>query len=114
MLMSQTMIVSARSIAIGETQQRTFVGSNDEDWLVVELRAGQTYLIETLALDPGVDTILELFDSGSALLRRNDDSDGLASRIGFQPERSAPYYIRVTNIGQAAFGDGYQVRARLW
>lgn len=101
---------SARPIEVGVTQQRNFIGYDDEDWLKLDLQAGQTYLIETLDLATGVDTVIELFDAQGQSLALNDDSDGYASQIEFRPPRSATYYVRIMNIGSANFGATYQVR----
>lgn len=101
---------SARPIETGATQQRNFIGRSDEDWLKLDLQAGQTYIIETFDLASDVDTVIELFDAQGQLLAVNDDSDGFASRIEFRPPRSATYYVRITNIGVAMFGATYQVR----
>ncbi|WP_322487941.1 PPC domain-containing protein [Chloroflexus sp.] len=101
---------SARPIEAGATQQHNFIGRSDEDWLKLDLQAGQTYSSETFDLAADVDTVIELFDAQGQSLAVNDDSDGFVSRIEFRPSRSATYYVRITNIGVAMFGATYQVR----
>ncbi len=98
----------ARPIAIGETQQHNFIGF-DEDWLVITMQADQTYLIETFDLDPGVETIVGVFDGAGAFIASDDNTDP-NSRIEFRPSRSGTYYLRILNIGWANFGEGYRVR----
>lgn len=100
---------SAQPIAVGTIQRRNFIGYSDEDWLKLDLQAGQTYIIETFDLATDVDTVIELFDEQGQSIAMNDDSDGFASRIKFRPPRSAIYYVRITNIGVATFGGTYQV-----
>ncbi|WP_156525322.1 hypothetical protein [Chloroflexus islandicus] len=103
---------SARPIAAGETQQRNFLGYGDEDWLRLDLQAGQTYLIETFDLAEGVDTRIVLFNEHMSTLVANDNSnsDGYASRIEFRPPRSATYYLCISNLGHTYSGERYRVR----
>jgi len=98
----------ARPIVIGETQQHNFIGF-DEDWLVITMQADQTYLIETFDLDPGVETIVYVFD-GAGVLIASDNNTAPNSRIEFRPSRSGTYYLRILNIGVANFGESYRVR----
>jgi hypothetical protein len=98
----------ARPIVIGETQQHNFIGF-DEDWLVITMQADQTYLIETFDLDPGVETIVDVFD-GAGVFIASDDNTAPNSRIEFRPSRSGTYYLRILNIGVANFGESYRVR----
>jgi hypothetical protein len=98
----------ARPIVIGETQQHNFIGL-DEDWLVITMQADQTYLIETFDLDPGVETIVYVFD-GAGVLIASDNNTAPNSRIEFRPSRSGTYYLRILNIGVANFGESYRVR----
>ncbi|WP_028458686.1 hypothetical protein [Chloroflexus sp. Y-396-1] len=99
---------NARPIAIGETQQHNFIGF-DEDWLMVELQADKSYLIETFDLDPGVETLVEVLNEVGELMA-SDQHTNLNSRIEFQPAQSGTYYLRILNIGWANFGEGYRVR----
>lgn len=98
----------ARPIVIGETQQHNFIGF-DEDWLVITMQPDQTYLIETFDLDPGVETIVDVFD-GAGVFIASDDNTAPNSRIEFRPSRSGTYYLRILNIGVANFGESYRVR----
>ncbi len=98
----------ARPIVIGETQQHNFIGF-DEDWLMVELQADKSYLIETFDLDPGVETLVEVLNEVGELIA-SDQHTNLNSRIEFRPAQSGTYYLRILNIGWANFGEGYRVR----
>ncbi len=99
---------NARPITIGETQQHNFIGF-DEDWLMVELQADKSYLIETFDLDPGVETLVEVLNEVRELIT-SDQHTNLNSRIEFRPAQSGTYYLRILNIGVANFGESYRVR----
>ena len=91
----------------------------DEDWVIIELKAGTTYQIDVMGRhtkdtsDPadGVndvggasDTVLKLLDSKGGVIDMNDDINpggnpnptNLNSRLKFAPEEDGIYYISVS------------------
>src|SRR5207247_8967495 len=80
----------------GVFQSRTFCGDS-EDWVRLPACAGRSYTIETSALGPLADTVLELYAPDcSALLAWDDDGGGgLASRIDWIAPASGQYGVRV-------------------
>ena len=77
----------------------TLDGKDDEDWIQVDLVAGETYEINLAGSgDNGAaDTILEVFNSDGERVARNDDIDtaggNLNSMVTFTPDSSGVYYI---------------------
>ena len=75
---------------------------NDEDWIAIELTAGETYDITLVGHgeNPSADTILTLYNSAGARLDYNDDIDLSAgnrySMLSFTPDRDGTYYISAT------------------
>ena len=77
----------------------TLDGKDDEDWIQVDLVAGETYEINLAGNgDNGAaDTILTIFNSAGEQVARNDDIDTSAgnrnSMVTFTPDSSGSYYI---------------------
>ena len=75
----------------------------DEDWIRVDLVAGETYEINLAGSgDNGAaDTILEVFNSDGERVARNDDIDtaggNLNSMVTFTPDSSGVYYISASS-----------------
>ena len=81
----------------------TLDGKDDEDWIRIDLVAGETYEINlTGSGDNGAaDTILEVFNSDGERVARNDDIDtaggNLNSMVTFTPDSSGVYYISASS-----------------
>ncbi len=71
------------------------------DWAKFQAQAGHCYLIETLNLRGGADTVLSVYDAGGALVAMDDDSGAefRASRVFLTASQSATYYILVQSFG---------------
>ena len=75
----------------------------DEDWIRVDLVAGETYEIGLAGSgDNGAaDTILTIFNSAGERVARNDDIDTVAgnlnSMVTFSPDSSGIYYISASS-----------------
>lgn len=72
----------------------------DEDWIRVELTAGQRYQFDLYgsSAEPVEDTYLRLYDASGNLIAENDDIDlgvDRNSRLGFTASESGVYYIEV-------------------
>jgi hypothetical protein len=110
-------VEQARAIATDGTAQRhTFHQAGDSDWVAFEVPDEDVdYVIETLDLVGGADTVIYLFDSdGELLLDWNDDADGetTVSRLAFDPYHAGTFYVRIVNYDPRAGGCvvGYSVR----
>ena len=71
----------------------------DEDWIRIELNAGETYVIALAGhgATPSPDTLLTLYDANGEVIARNDDADPAAgdrnSQVTVTPEADGVYYI---------------------
>ena len=102
--------ISADSIFDGRLDSR-----DDEDWVRVELEAGQKYSIALAGQgdDGAEDTILKVYNASGELLVMNDDIDRdaglLDSHLRFYPDSSGTYYLSASsysaNPNQENWGD---------
>ncbi len=92
-------------------QPHAYDAVGDQDWVVFRARAGMGYLIRTLNLGDGGDTVLFLWDDAGNLLAKNDDAspDTRASRIVWRALDEQDYYIMVTS-NNAYAGVAYQLQ----
>ena len=74
--------------AVGGSVSGAIGTAGDQDWYLVQLIAGVTYIIQ---LSGGTlsDTYLRLYSSNGQLITENDDFNGLNSQITFTPTTSA-------------------------
>ena len=77
----------------------TFYPPGDQDYFRWWGKAGITYIISTSDLDPGLDTVLDVYDPGQSLIASNDDvAPGIfSSEVQFTAGADGYYYARVTN-----------------
>ncbi|MCX6031497.1 MAG: C25 family cysteine peptidase [Chloroflexi bacterium] len=85
----------------------------DQDWTVFQAQAGVTYLIRTLNLSNGGDTVLSLWNGAIGLLAKNDDSfpGSRASQILWTAPATGDYYVMVTAYS-ASVGFDYDLEIR--
>ena len=89
----------------------TLEDRNDEDWIRVDLVAGETYEINLAGIgDNGVpDTVLKLFNSAGELLASHDDIDvsagNLNSMLMFSPDNSGAFYISASSYSISSLQD---------
>lgn len=98
---------AARAVVAGEDPAgHLFDIAADEDWFYLEAEAGVTYIIQTLNLAPGVDTLVEIYSLDSeTLLASNDNSQqGLASYLEWRSPDEGFYFIRVSQAQNSVFG----------
>ena len=79
---------------------------DDEDWLAIDLQAGQTYVIDMEAAPTGrgslSDPLLSLLDSSGREIARNDDGGtGFNARLTVTPPASGRYFINAQSFGAA-------------
>ncbi|PDW04967.1 hypothetical protein [Candidatus Viridilinea mediisalina] len=103
----------ASLITVGEVQARTFHLPSDEDWVAIDVIAGATYRFTTFDLDPGLDTILTLYDHQGNELDYNDDFIGLASQIIHRASNTERIYLHVTTYVPPAPGAVYRLEVAL-
>jgi hypothetical protein len=102
-------LAQAKDLGLGQTQTHNFASPGDEDWVRVELTAGQAYRIRTSGLGDSADTVLELYSAAGALLAANDDTTsggGLASEIVYTAQTTGTHYARVRHWNSGAGGCG--------
>ena len=77
----------------------TFYPPGDQDYFRWWGKAGITYIVSTSNLDPGLDTVLDVYNINQALIASNDDvSPGIfRSEVRFTAGSDGYYYARVTN-----------------
>lgn len=92
----------------GSRQSHNFCPAADHDWTRLDIPADGAYTIETSALAPGSDTVLNLYDTnGTSILATNDDYGlGLASQIVYNFLQAGTYYIEGRHFNPARFGRG--------
>jgi subtilisin-like proprotein convertase family protein len=81
----------------GTYYHHTFFGEDDPDWSSFSGVVEEDYVIKTVDLLDGADTVLELYDSdGTSLLLENNDKDvdTKESLVRFAPGTTDQYYIR--------------------
>lgn len=81
----------------GEEKHHTFYPGNDEDYAAFDAVAGRSYLIETLNLIGGADTVLALLAAdGSTVLASSDDfGPGRASKLVWTAPAGGRYFMRI-------------------
>lgn len=105
---------AARPIAVdGAVQSHTFHIAGDQDWAFFDAAANTSYVIETLDLAAGCDTVLELYTSDETLLAYNDDYNGLASLIGYTPMIPQRLFVRVHHYSDIAGHDQLRYALRV-
>ena len=97
------------TVAVGDSFTGALSPVGDQDWVRVQLTAGQTYTFAVTGSggSPVADTVLQLRNSGGTVLASNDDAGGtLYSSITFTASASGSYYLNVGSYNNAGSG-GY-------
>ncbi|MDE0512862.1 MAG: pre-peptidase C-terminal domain-containing protein [Gammaproteobacteria bacterium] len=87
------------SISINGSFEGTLADRSDEDWVKVELEAGESYDIRLHGIGPEAvpDSVLTLYDAEGEEVASNDDIEyeayNLFSMLEFSPEHSGVYYL---------------------
>ncbi len=106
----------ARDLPVDTEEWHAFCSPADEDWFELTLFTGYSYQIETVQLDPAVDTVLTLTHKDGNQVARNDNRTGsdLSSSITYSPTCDVGcvfYHLRVHNNGAAGItGSRYLLR----
>ncbi|MBM3789712.1 MAG: hypothetical protein FJW35_05110 [Acidobacteria bacterium] len=81
----------------GQEQHHTFYPAGDEDYAAFDAVAGRTYLIETLNLASGADTVLSLLatDGATVLASSDDYGSTRSSKIVWTAPAGGRYVIHV-------------------
>jgi hypothetical protein len=87
---------SAKTIAVGTSQQHSFTTGDDVDWVKFETGQAGSYTIRVRGVNtPRLDTYIELYDSNRSLLDEDDDGgESLDSRLAARL-RAGTYYVKV-------------------
>lgn len=101
-------------ISDGTSMGRIFDIPTDEDWFKFDATAGQQYVIQTLNLASGVDTVVEVYQPDGVTLLAADDNGGggKSSHIIWQAPEAARFFVRVRQTAGSTSGCNatYQVR----
>jgi murein DD-endopeptidase MepM/ murein hydrolase activator NlpD len=102
--------------ADGKPLTRAFDAAQDRDWLRVEMRRGEMYVVQTSNLGAGVATVVQLRDLDSLALLASGESiqeaglrgggGGRASILKWQPPRDGTYLLLVSPAAGSAYGCG--------
>jgi murein DD-endopeptidase MepM/ murein hydrolase activator NlpD len=78
----------------------------DEDWFGLSAVPGRKYVIQTMNLATGTDTVLQVYDLDSSTMLASNDNDGgsVASRLDWQAHMSGAYFVRVSQASGSASG----------
>ena len=78
--------------------------AGDEDYFAFQAERGAEYTIET-HVRSGLDTVIELYNSGGSRLGSDDDSgDGAASKLVWMAPSSGTYYVNVKGYSRSETG----------
>jgi hypothetical protein len=106
----------AGDLPVDSEEWHAFCSPADEDWFNLALFTGYSYRIETLQLDPAIDTVLTLMHKDGGQVAHNDDrsSSDRSSVITYSPTCNVGcvfYQLRVRNTGAAGItGSRYLLR----
>ena len=87
------------TISVNDSFEGVLSDKSDEDWIRVELVAGESYDIRLRGIGPEavLDTVLKIFNSDGDEVAGNDDIDTEAvqvnSMVEFSPDTTGDYYI---------------------
>lgn len=104
---------STSIVVDGEVQSHTTHEAGNVDWITFTAEGGYEYIIETLNLSTGSDTIIFLVDQDGRELATDDDSGaGYASRIEWVAESRRTYSVRIRQYSSTIGGPevAYDVR----
>ena len=96
---------TAYTLSVGDGFQGNLEGRSDEDWVKVELVAGQSYDVRLQGIGPDglIDTVLRIYNSAGEEVAFNDDIDADArefdSMVEFSPDTTGVYYISASGSG---------------
>ena len=86
-------------------------GTGDFDYYAIDARAGETITVDIdTEFNSGLNTLLNLYDSGGTLLAYNNDdgdSSGADSFLSFTPDRTGTYFVSVHDV-RSVFGDLFE------
>lgn len=86
----------AASLIKGDTIRSHTLSPGDEDWIRIDARTGNTYVVSTSG-DLPVDTFLELWSADGVKLSQNNDGGGAPfSRISHTASADEPLFFRVS------------------
>ena len=90
-----------------------FHAAGDADWISFATTAGANYVVQTVNLGQYADTIVEVYNGTTLLIRDDDGGGGLASRAAFSaPSGGGTVHFKVFHFNAQQFGSStnYDVR----
>jgi hypothetical protein len=100
----------ANELTLGVPQKHTIHVEGDHDWLRFQVEGSSSYIIETLDLKGGIDTIVHLYDETGEELATNDDGSGedLSSRIVWTAASDSVLYVMVRDFSEERVESGME------
>ena len=109
-------------LSVGDSFLGLLDGTQDNDWIRVELAAGVSYMITVAPRDPdgpqgaAADTVLEIFNAAGESIAMKDDlsiadqlrhprADTLHPILTFEPDVAGVYYLSVSSYTRVAATD---------
>ncbi len=98
----------AKPITFGESQQKNFTPSDDQDWVTFELDETSTVMIGTTG---DADTYLKLFDRIGNMVAEDDDSGNDYNAFIERLLQRGQYFVRVHQVEiDSSFGAEYRIQ----
>jgi hypothetical protein len=108
-------MAQANELVLDIPQTHSLHAQGDQDWLFFETQEGTTYIVETLDLKGGIDTIIYLHDEDGEELARNDDrgEEGLASRIIWTADSTGVLHVVIRDFSEQRVEAGMEYTVSL-
>ncbi len=86
---------TAMPAASGQKLHHTYYPEGDVDWYSVEAVTGENFVVETLNISNGADTVIDILaPDGVSILATNDDHGSAASYLNWTAPSGGKYYVR--------------------
>ncbi len=84
----------------GQERHHTYYPAGDVDYVAFNAISGRNYLVETLNLSNGADTVIDVISTDAATVLASNDDFGpwKSSRLQWTAPSSGTYYVRLTRF----------------
>ena len=91
----------------GDHLQHTFCGPMDQDWIKVDLAAGEMYYFNALPMTNAVAVVLTVYDSsGKSLAEQFPTQLGSPTALRWMAPVNGTFYLKARNLNPLIAGDG--------
>ncbi|MBI5417929.1 right-handed parallel beta-helix repeat-containing protein, partial [Candidatus Poribacteria bacterium] len=96
---------NGKDFILNSVQSHSLYPANDNDWVHFEGAVNKWYIIKTLNLKVGADTVIELYDANNNLLKQDDEGGlGHSSIIVWQCKTAGTYYVKAFAYSTSGIG----------